>query len=151
MKAININEEDFEFLTELQNNLKTQDVRGTSDPLYCVQKLVLIPTDEEYGYDVGYFVEMLTGDYNKYETIFGAYRDLLESGYSKNEIRNSVLYVCFKESWETIQTCLTEYGAETFKKRKKHDYTDLRIYVTSGYHNYEMIRLRNFLMNLTLN
>lgn len=150
MKTINLTEEEFNFLKDLQHELKIQDSRATSDPVFCVQQLTHEPRPEDYGHDGTYFLECVTGDYSRYNTLIEAYRSLLEMGYSKNDIRGNVEEIGYTEEWTTVQSCLTEQGAQWFINRKQHDYGVLRIYAESLYWNYEMKTLRNLLLNLTL-
>lgn len=150
MKTIEISDEEYDFLKGLVENLKTQDNRFTSDPIYLVQEQIKVPTDEDYGSDGTYYLETISGDYSQYESIFEAYRNLLESGYSKEEIRGRVEVINYIIEWKTIQSCFTEEGANWFINRKKHDYNLLRTYVDSLYYNQEMKQLRNLFLNLTL-
>lgn len=60
MKTIQISDEDYEFLVEAQNLLKTQDNRCTADPLYCVMSKKRV-----YGLDTDY-----ASDYEWYNSSY---------------------------------------------------------------------------------
>lgn len=149
MKTIQISDQDYDFLKDIIHELNTQDERFTRNPVFLVQELNKVPTSEDYFTDGVQYVEDVTGDHAVYETLIEAYRDLLESGYSKDDIRENVETVPYVESWQTIKTCFTEKGAQQFIDRKKHDYNTLRIYVDSLGYNIEMLTLRNLILNLT--
>lgn len=150
MKTIQLNDQDYEFLKELVHQLKTQNNRYTSDPIFFVREEIKEPRPDEYSSDGIYYVETVTGDNIQYNNLIDMYRDLLESGYTKEEIRGEYFTQSYTEEVNVIQACFTEKGAQWFINRKKHDYNQLHIYVDSLYHNYEMRTLRNLLLNLTL-
>jgi hypothetical protein len=150
MKTINVSDEEYAFLIELVNNLKTQDGRITSDPIFEVQECRKEPRPEGYNSDDSYFLEHVTGNYGRYDTLFAAYRDLLEREYPKPRIRANVEEVNYTLEWQAVTSCFTEVGADRFIARNRHNFHPLRTYVASLCHNYEMATLRKLLLNLTL-
>jgi hypothetical protein len=151
MKTIQITDEEYDFLVKLKHELNTQDNRITANPIFLVQEETKEIGHEEFGCTDGYdIVEQVTGDYSTYETKCEAYRDLLEMGHGKEDIRDEVVEVPYRIRWETIQCCFTEKGAQSFIDIDKHNHKKLRIYVDGLYRNKEMITLRNLLFNLTL-
>jgi len=153
MKTIQINDEDYDFLADLINELKTQDNLGTRDPIYLVRQTVqeARPDDDKYGSDGTMYVERLSGNNNVFYDKIAMYRDLLECGYSKNQIRDDGYdEINYTNEDHIVTSALTRKGAQRFINRKQHDYKPLHVYVGSMCHNYEMIRLRNLLLNLTL-
>jgi hypothetical protein len=150
MKTIQVSDEDYDFLVELVNNLKTQYNRATADPIYCVQERIKEPRPDEYSSDGTFYVERVSGDCDQYDSLIEMYRNLLENGHTKDEIRGEYDVINYTEEWHTVQACFTEQGAQWFINRKKHDYKKLQIYAESLYHNYEMRTLRNILLKLEL-
>lgn len=55
--------------------------------------------------------------------------------------------VYYKEDWKHVNTHLTREAAQTFIDRKKHDYTELRIWVSSLYWCWEFKDLIEGLVN----
>lgn len=151
MKTIQVTDEEYDFLVKLKHELRTQDNRSTANPIFLVQEEIKVISNEEYGCSDGYdIVEKVTGDYSTYETKCEAYRDLLEMGYGKEDIRGEVDEVPYQCRWEAIQYCFTEKGAQAFIDIDKHNHNKLRIYADGLYRNVEMTTLRNLLLNLTL-
>lgn len=149
---ITIDFEDVKFLRNLKSNLNTQDNRSTADPIWLMQEKTQHIIPEGFS-DESEFVENLSGDHCTYDTWYGAAKGLLESGYSKEDIRNDTSAIeefYFVYEWHTVQTFFTEDAAKAYIARNGHNHNELRIYVGGLYRNAELMRLRNILMNLQI-
>lgn len=149
MLGKNLNTEEIQFLKEMKDRLLTQDNCYTTDPVYVVQEKYKQSVPDYRGEFVEY-IETMSGDncsYDSYEEMVEAF---LESGYDKEEQINDSDYFenSYNIDWRNINYHFTREGAEWFIKRKKHDYNELRIYVDSLYHCYEMKMLRDILLKL---
>ena len=149
-----MNKKLIEAVKVIQENLKTQNNRSSEYPNFEVQTLrrKIVPK----GYHDSCF---LTNNYCEVEIhdfevdIFGkitlgeeAKEEMEECELELDDM--GIMYYC--EEWETVQTCLTEAGAQAFIDRKSHDYGKMRIYGNSIYYNMEQRVIREFLMNLDL-
>ena len=54
----------------------------------------------------------------------------------------------YVDEWQFVTACFTEQGCKDYIRLNGHNLTDPRIYVESGYRNYEWERLREFLMKI---
>lgn len=140
-------EESFlEKLKEIQHELKTQDNRITSDPIFLVQEKERI-----YGIDtdfldddkiIWYHCDGVEADEDEKASL----DDLEESGKDIDDCWDKVGYI---EKYRTIQTFFTEKAAQNFIDRNKHRYEGkLSIYVESLYRNPEMRLIRDFILSL---
>lgn len=131
-------------LKEIASNLKKQDNRCTSDPIFLVQEQVKVWGVDPDIYDdaVMYFRDTNDGE-SIYETKeelgefvrYGGDTDDLEKGY----------YIL---EWKTVTSCFTEKGAEDYIAANKHNLGKTRIYVDSLWRNAEMIAIREYLLTL---
>jgi len=148
-----------EYLKEVQNNLKTQNNRCCEYPTFEVQALREKITPEGYEYDGYYLLDKVDHEFEIRDFVlnFGDGKDdielseddlvdMEERGFTMDDME--LFY--YHNEWETVQTCLTEAGAQAFIDRKAHDYPKLRIYGNSIYYNMEQRMIRELLMNLNL-
>lgn len=94
-----LNEDDIKFLTELANEMITQDRRATADPYYFTVQTRTRETgyDTEYSDDVCY-VETYTGDYGIFDTREEAMAALCESAGVPLEDAESKFVKCIVET-----------------------------------------------------
>lgn len=133
-------------LREIQHELKTQDNRITSDPIFLVQERKRI-----YGMDtnfldddqiIWYHCDGVEADED--EKVF--LDDLDESGGDIDDCWDKVGYI---EEDKTVQSFFTEKAAQDFIDRNKHRYEGKpSIYVESLYRNPEMRLIRDFILSL---
>lgn len=166
MKYIKISDEEYEFLNELQNNLKTQDNRCTIKPFfYTIQEDKEIVVPDGYGDEVWILdgeVCLRTEDdikkiifecndwdlKNKKDNLF--YEEL--SCDEIEEILNDNNY--YKVNVDIINTysnCfLTEKACEKYIKYNKHNLINPKSYVDHAFRNPEMEKLITFIENLKI-
>lgn len=85
MPTIEVTDEQYEFLKQAQNLLKTQDNRCTRDPLYCIMK-----KERQYGFSEEYASEYeWFKDDTFFKTAYDLYNDVIEN-YEK-EIKQYVI------------------------------------------------------------
>jgi hypothetical protein len=134
----------------MAERMRTQDVRATSQPLYCV----LLP-ERVYGVDLNYSPEYVwmdqnSGDYVEaspeeaiqLEALEEAGEETILDGYEYEKIGYVV-----KERF--ITASLTEEGAKEHLRLNGHNLKGAHIYVTSLHRTPDMIALREWLMSLT--
>jgi len=125
------------FLYEMSEQLWTQDNRATAQPVYLVQELNTINSDD------GELYEWRDEDWNLANE---TQAQQLDDGELDHEGWTKVNYV---EYYETVQSFLTEKAAIEYEKSYAHRLNKPRIYVDSLYNNREMIQLREWIMSLT--
>ena len=133
-------------LKEIQKELKSQDNRCTSDPIFLVQEKERI-----YGMDEDYSDEYVWYDpYNDCEA------DLEEEQKLNDDSRlyEEIDYDCWQlipylDKQMTVQSFFTEKAAQEYIDRNSHRHSGkLSIYVDSLYRNSEMRMIRDFILNL---
>lgn len=118
-------------LKEISKELKTQDNRGTSDPIFLIQEKKRI-----WGMRMDYAEDHEWIDQDG-EVCEGDYIDMSEY--------ESVGYI---DIWETVQLFFTEKAAQRYIDSNKHNLNNPRIYVMSGHSNHEWQEVRNYLKEL---
>jgi len=122
-------------MEDIAERLRTQDNRGTADPMFCLQIKV-----RDVGYDKNYtedtvWIDMLSGNY---EEVPPESEGAEEFGY--------------KDRWETVMVAFTEQGLLDYMKLDGHNVRrraykgETRIYVESFRRCEEMIRIRKHLL-----
>ncbi|CAI2539466.1 Uncharacterised protein [Serratia proteamaculans] len=132
-------------LAGIGENLRTQDNRITSEPMFCVYQKREIVADAEYDHDRIVWVD--------------------EDGLEANErqrMRLELLHdncreapakwrrVAVKEIDEFVTCCFTEQGCKDYLACNGHNLRLPFIYVKSGFRNAEYIALRKWLMTFTV-
>lgn len=139
-----------DFIERLRYHNKGEGVQkhGTADPIFMVQKKELIFGLED-GYADYYVWVDTSDDGDVFETDEELEErineDFEETGLRYDEyflahdyeitINGHIAFKKFgvKEFWQTVNCHFTREGAEAFIERKKHDYSELRIYVDTQY------------------
>lgn len=150
--TLRVSAEDAEALRELAHNLRTQDNRGTADPLFAVQQIREIWHVDPEEADR---VEWVTEDYEGRPDADEAARlEAIEEKYEwerseeEQELLDSYHRAACKEVWETVTATLTEAGAEAYLANNGHNLQRPRIYALGGYRNRELHLLRRVLAGL---
>jgi hypothetical protein len=148
-------------IQNISKNLKTQDNRCTGDPIFIVEKLV-----RDYGYTSDYSEKYVWFDNENPECeisdveaikILNQIEDLFFDWDNKPEtitIDEQILEydsrrfqrIYYQDRWEFVQPFFTKVGAENYLKVDGHNLGETRIYVMSGYRNFEMQDVRRLLM-----
>jgi hypothetical protein len=153
-------------LNEIQKNIKTQDNRITSDPLFVVFQKRRVSADSNFSDDYFFVLDSETSCQDVYEL-----REWLKDncdfekynqGITKDNIMNVIDFpdriivdIAENEGFEKyyyqdidifVTACFTEEGAKDYLRQNEHNLTKPYIYVTSLYRNDEMIGIRNLLM-----
>lgn len=140
-------------LSELANNLNTQDNLATQHPFYCVYSKRSIYIEDGYGGMETKDVWVHADDYSEVEDDeISEALSVISEGYSSVEVtvddckrqyhRKTVGII---PQFETA--CLTRAGAEAYLKTNGHNLSQPYIYVHSLYRNDEMIGLREHVIN----
>lgn len=119
-------------LKKIAQNLKTQDNRGTSNPMFCVQeKKRIVGLDAAYATET-VWIDMESGDTEEVEP----------------ETPGAEEFGVF-EYWETVMVTFTKEGCEEYLRQNGHNHRgETRIYVESFNRCPEMIAIRDFLLTL---
>lgn len=174
MKNIGINEQDYEFLKDLQNELNTQDNDGTADPLYwmVMDKREVVARDGEQRIpsdDGAYTLEELVQqideqideydeqdkeewtnsiDHNDAEDVAYFAHDSLGWG---NIYYNDIYYVQDEEYIPHFSGAfLTKRACKQHIETNMHHYTEPHTYAMCAYRNYELERLLKILKTIQL-
>lgn len=143
-----------EWMSEISENLKTQDNRMTADPMFVVFQKDDIVVDEDYDHDVIVWVddEGNKADPETVDQLNDMRADMVGVYYMENEIelgdeeRQEWRRFAIKETDKFVTACFTEAGAKAYLNRDGHNLKKPFIYATSLYRNEEMKRLRDWLM-----
>ena len=131
-------------LLEISKNIKTQDNRITSYPMFVFQQL-----KRDWGYDEAYSddFQWVNGDDSEEEADKERVEDL---ELMRDDFTDTApWYKCYyKDRWEFVTACFTEKGCQNYLNRNKHNLGKTRIYVESGWRNDEYNTVRKMLMEL---
>lgn len=133
-------------IKEIIQNLKTQDNRCTSLPVFCVQR-----KRRDFGYTDGSsdnYIWMIDGEEASEEESLDF--DEIDKDYYA-ELPKDVWKQYYIDRWEFVQACFTEKGAENYIQANGHNLGESRIYVDSGWRNKEWEEVRSFLLGLEEN
>jgi hypothetical protein len=132
-----------ERLAETGNLIRTQDNRITDQPIFVVEKSVIIITDPDYGYDDEEWINTESGEYEKANKTKARRLDVLDdSGRETGDWKKFYL----KETWEFVTACFTEKGCKDYLNANGHNLGKTRIYAYGSYRNYEYRDIRNYLI-----
>ena len=126
--------------------IKTQDNRITDQPIFVVEKSVMIITDPDYGYDAEEWINTESGDYEQADDVHSIVLNEMESkGDDIGEWKKFYL----KEVWEFVTACFTEQGCKDYLESNGHNIGKSRIYAYGSYRNKEYQAVRNYLISIS--
>lgn len=119
-------------------NIRTQDNRITSDPMFCVYQKREIVVDADYDYDRIVWVDEDGNEANKLQS---RRLELLHENF--REPPEKWRRVAVKDIDEFVTCCFTEQGCKDYVAANGHNLRLPFIYVKSGFRNAEYIGIRN--------
>lgn len=126
--------------------LRTQDNRGTDQPLFIVQQKTRI-----YGLRDDYaesftWIDMEDCEEVDAETVAGL-EELHSMGKSIDD--PGIYRVGYRDDWQYVTACFTEKGCQDYINANRHNHSgELRIYADGSFRNREFQDIRSFLMSL---
>lgn len=126
-------------------NIRTQDNRITSDPMFCVYQKREIAVDSDCDYDRIVWVDE---DGNEASEHKSARLELLHENF--REPRENWRRVAVKDIDDFVTCCFTEKGCKDYLACNGHNLRLPFIYVKSGFRNAEYISIRNWLAGIKL-
>ena len=129
-------------LAEIGERIQTQDNRITSHPIFLVEeKRRVWGIDPTYSDDV--LIAWLNADGDEPSPRLAA---ALERNYQDGcRSRGKYRRVGYIEIWVFVQACFTEAAANRYIAENRHNLKSPRVYVASGYRNFEWIAIRAML------
>lgn len=138
----------YDTINKIGELIRTQDNRFTSHPLFVVEKKVV-----DAGYEDGYadFYQWVDfeNDYYEADEEEAAHLDAMLA-HDPESLPTGWAKIGCKIRWEFVTCCFTEQGCKDFLKVNGHNVGESRIYVYSGWRNYEWQDVREALQNNTL-
>lgn len=132
-------------LDGIGENLRTQDNRITSEPMFCVYQKREIVAGAEYDHDRIVWVDEDGLEANERQRMR---LELLHDNC--REVPEKWRRVAVKEIDEFVTCCFTEKGCKDYLACNGHNLRLPFIYVKSGFRNAEYISLRKWLMTFTV-
>jgi len=147
-------------INEVVNNLNIQDNHCTELPLFAVERKVLhYGIDYDFDTDGYHWIDV---DEGEIETDEERAKELDEHYLTNREddlwlevedddggmYEKQYRKVWYRVTWEFVTCCLTQKGCEGYINVNGHNHggpENLRIFVHSGYRNFEMETIINFL------
>ncbi|HBB7174864.1 TPA: ead/Ea22-like family protein [Escherichia coli] len=126
-------------------NIRTQDNRITSDPMFCVYQKREIVVDDDYDYDRIVWVDEDGNEANKRQS---RRLELLHENF--REPPEKWRRVAVKDIDEFVTCCFTEQGCKDYLAVNGHNLRLPFIYVKSGFRNAEYIGIRNWLAGIRI-
>ncbi|EFA5069359.1 ead/Ea22-like family protein [Escherichia coli] len=126
-------------------NIRTQDNRITSDPMFCVYQKREIVVDADYDYDRIVWVDEDGNESNKRQS---RRLELLHENF--REPPEKWRRVAVKDIDEFVTCCFTEQGCKDYLAVNGHNLRLPFIYVKSGFRNAEYIGIRNWLAGIRI-
>lgn len=133
-----------EFYT-IADNIRTQDNRITSEPMFCVYQKREIAVDSDCDYDRIVWVDE---DGNEASELKSARLELLHENF--REPPDGWRRVAVKDVDDFVTCCFTEQGCKDYLACNGHNLRLPFIYVKSGFRNAEYISIRNWLAGIKL-
>lgn len=133
-------------LAEIGNQLLTQDNRITDQPIFVVEKSVMVVTNPDYGYDKEEWVNTESGDYETASETKSRRLNALEDGCRETGDWEKIY---LKETWQFVTACFTEQGCKDFLEINGHNIGKNRIYAYGSFRNHEYQAVRNYLIDRT--
>ena len=131
-----------EFYT-IADNIRTQDNRITSEPMFCVYQKREIAVDSDCDYDRIVWVDE---DGNEASEHKSARLELLHDNF--REPPDGWRRVAVKDVDDFVTCCFTERGCKDYLACNGHNLRLPFIYVKSGFRNAEYISIRNWLAGI---
>ncbi|MEL8510097.1 ead/Ea22-like family protein [Escherichia coli] len=126
-------------------NIRTQDNRITSDPMFCVYQKREIVVDADYDYDRIVWVDEDGNEANKRQS---RRLELLHENF--REPPEKWRRVAVKDIDEFVTCGFTEQGCKDYLAANGHNLRLPFIYVKSGFRNAEYIGIRNWLAGIRI-
>ncbi|HAX9698071.1 TPA: ead/Ea22-like family protein [Escherichia coli] len=126
-------------------NIRTQDNRITSEPMFCVYQKREIVVDADYDYDRIVWVDEDGNEANKRQS---RRLELLHENF--REPPEKWRRVAVKDIDEFVTCCFTEQGCKDYLAANGHNLRLPFIYVKSGFRNAEYIGIRNWLAGIRI-
>ncbi|EHR8272027.1 ead/Ea22-like family protein [Escherichia coli] len=126
-------------------NIRTQDNRITSDPMFCVYQKREIVVDADYDHDRIVWVDEDGNEANKRHS---RRLELLHENF--REPPEKWRRVAVKDIDEFVTCCFTEQGCKDYLAANGHNLRLPFIYVKSGFRNAEYIGIRNWLAGIRI-
>ncbi|KAE9742214.1 ead/Ea22-like family protein [Escherichia coli] len=126
-------------------NIRTQDNRITSDPMFCVYQKREIVVDADYDYDRIVWVDEDGNEANKRQN---RRLELLHENF--REPPEKWRRVAVKDIDGFVTCCFTEQGCKDYLAANGHNLRLPFIYVKSGFRNAEYIGIRNWLAGIRI-
>jgi len=128
-------------LKTIAHNIRTQDNRATSDPLFLVQQ-----KGRTWGVDMAYTdtYEWVGTDDCELRPTPQQRLEFQRSGPNGDDIWDCVGYV---DHWEFVTACFTESGCRDYIRANAHNLNEPRVYCVSLYRNDEMIAVREMIID----
>ncbi|MCZ9168473.1 ead/Ea22-like family protein [Escherichia albertii] len=126
-------------------NIRTQDNRITSEPMFCVYQKREIVVDSDYDYDRIVWVDEDGNEANKRQS---RRLELLHENF--REPPEKWRRVAVKDIDEFVTCCFTEQGCKDYLAANGHNLRLPFIYVKSGFRNAEYIGIRNWLAGIRI-
>jgi hypothetical protein len=136
-------------LTGIRERLQTQNGRMTANPIFVVQEEEKIYGMAEGYSDAGEWMDREGATYatrQDFEMAGKAYREMYGEEESIERFDSKISYVRYIRRWKFVQPFLTEAAANAYIKQNSHHLTNPRVYVESGYRNYEWEGIRKYFM-----
>lgn len=130
------------FIT-IGENIRTQDNRITSDPMFCVYQKREVITDADYDHDRIIWIDDDGHEANERQRMR---LELLHENF--REPPEKWCRVAVKEIDEFVTCCFTEQGCKDYLASNGHNLRLPFIYVNSGFRNSEFISIRNWLAGI---
>jgi hypothetical protein len=130
-------------ISELRNNLKTQDNRSTAKPIFfLLQEKRTYVCHEEYdsGYEEDIWVERLSGDYCRFKSQADVISWLKENYPEHTGQVQGIHWDTFKMGcyWNTVNVFFTEEGYKQHLLLNEHNLGEHRLYVIHAFRNPEI-------------
>lgn len=126
-------------------NIRTQDNRITSDPMFCVYQKREIVVDADYDHDRIVWVDEDGNEANKRQS---RRLELLHENF--REPPEKWRRVAVKDIDEFVTCCFTEQGCKDYLAANGHNLRLPFIHVKSGFRNAEYIGIRNWLAGIRI-
>ncbi len=125
-------------LKALVDTLSTQSNSGTAHPMFVVQQRRRV-----YGFDPIYTDDFVWLQSDESVEVDAAEAAELEAAYNETSREpDNRTRTAYQDQWNFVTACLTRDAAERYIAANRHNLTDPRVYVESGYRNHEWIDLR---------
>lgn len=125
--------------------IATQDNRATDQPIFVVEKSVMVITDPDYGYNEEKWINTESGHYEEASETKARRLNAIDDNYrDTGDWKKFYL----KETWEFVTACFTEQGCKDYLKANGHNLGKTRVYAYGSYRNEEYQTVRNHLVGL---